>query len=165
MKGIRHSLIWQVVVVFLVLVSCTSCATERSAGFLLEELHGIVRDDQGAPLSGVRIYIGPLHRAVSDGHGRFSLSQLPPGQHTIIARMPGHEDAIATLQFMNRTQLVQITLVSLTELTEQAISALYQGYLQRAEDVLRRMEYVNPDDPRTVLVADVLSSMRQRSGL
>jgi hypothetical protein len=79
--------------------------------------------------------------------------------------MPGHEDAIATLQFMNRTQLVQITLVSLTELTEQAISALYQGYLQRAEDVLRRMEYVNPDDPRTVLVADVLSSMRQRSGL
>ncbi len=148
-----------------VLVVFVGCATERSAGFFFEELHGIVRDDRGEPLAGVRIYIGPLHQAVSDSHGRFTFSQLPPGEHTVIARSPGHEDAVTNLQFMNRTQLIQITLVSLTELTEQALSALYLGYLERAGEVLRRMEYVDPTDARTVLVAEVLSTMRQRRGL
>jgi hypothetical protein len=57
-------------------------------------VRGIVRDEQGAVLPGVTITassptVAAARIAVSDAEGNYRLVDLPPGEYTIIAELPG----------------------------------------------------------------------------
>ena len=66
------------------------------------ELHGVVRDEVGQPLQGVRIFSGrptdhDYFRTDSDSRGEFRLQDLPPGPLALKAWRKGFEEASSTI--------------------------------------------------------------------
>ncbi len=134
------------------------CTTSRSPGLLRDQLIGVIRDERGNPVAGALVSTSPLRRSRSDSAGRFRIENLSTGNHTLTVSAEGHQGVTQQVYFASRTQFVQVTLVSLAELTEQAIAALHLGYYQRAQLVADRMMQVNPDDERTVLVLQLIAA-------
>src|SRR5512145_2280112 len=57
-------------------------------------VRGYVRDEQGAAVPGVTVVatsptVAAKREAVSDGEGFYRLTNLPPGEYTISAELPG----------------------------------------------------------------------------
>lgn len=133
-----------------------ACTTSRSTDFRRDQMVGVVYGDDGYPVAGAEIRVGITRRAVSDSFGRFRVSSVPAGRHTVQVRAPGFETAREEIDFQNRTQLVRVDLVSLNALTDAAIRALERRHLDQARRIGRRMYAIDPEDIRTRLVLEIL---------
>lgn len=129
-----------------------ACTTSRSTGFSRDQIAGVVYAEDGTPVVGAEITVDRIRRGVSDAFGRFRIAGVPAGTRTVTVTAEGYESAYTTLPVENRTQLVRVDLVSYAGLAERAIAAIEEEHWDRVASILVRMEAVDPDDARTVLV-------------
>jgi len=74
-------------------------------------LAGLVTDESGQPLPGATVVVaerrGTPHTAVSDAHGRYLVTELPPGRYVPAAVAPGFSEG-ATIDDRGRSLLAQV---------------------------------------------------------
>ncbi|MES2179873.1 MAG: carboxypeptidase regulatory-like domain-containing protein [Gemmatimonadota bacterium] len=79
------------------LVASIMCAAEAGAQ---ASITGVVKDSLGKPLRGALVTVDSLNKAsLADAQGRYFLGNLPPGTHTLRARLFGYEPVDAELEF------------------------------------------------------------------
>src|SRR3989475_3246351 len=74
-------------------------------------LHGTITDPSGAPVSNAHISIKNLTTnnataLTTDARGFFSASDLPPGNYSVMASMPGFSDITASAEVTSGNQSV-----------------------------------------------------------
>ncbi len=111
----------------LLLVICISGLWCVPVGAQSTVLSGVVEDESGALLSGVRITLSSVDKgmtsvAVSDGQGRYQFPSVPPGEYQITAEKEGFRKAVRTgiLVTIERHPVVDLTL-NIGRLTEDIV--------------------------------------------
>ncbi len=140
----------------LLIVSGGGCTSRRSTDFSRDQMVGVVYDETGTPVAGAIITVDRFRRGVSDTFGRFRVIGVPAGTRTVVVSADGYETAQTTVILENRTRLVRVDLVSLAGLADLAIAAVEQNRWEYLSGIVRRMAAVAPEDPRTVLVRQIL---------
>src|SRR5260221_6271296 len=81
------------------LLAMTTLAEAQTSG----GIEGRARDDTGNPLPGVSVDVraaaGALERSgMTDGQGRFAISDLQPGRHDVVFRLPSFATSVRTIE-------------------------------------------------------------------
>jgi hypothetical protein len=101
-------------------------------------LGGIVTDVGGTPVAGAEVELDGRRPVITSLDGRFGVTGVRRGPHSIRARKPGHEPATVEVDFVDRRQIIYIRLVSRDALIRSAVTAIEAGRLGRAERFLER---------------------------
>jgi hypothetical protein len=139
------------------------CAT-RSTDISSDQMIGVVYAEDGTPVAGAEIRVDRHRRAVSDTFGRFRVAGVPAGPREVSVTAEGYETAYREVRFENRAKLVRVDLVSYTALVDRILHALEERRWQEARRIARRMETVDPLDPRTLLVHRILQAPEAEGG-
>jgi hypothetical protein len=142
--------------VLLVALFLTSCTTQQTTDIDRTAVVGAVYDEVGRPVVGARISFG-LRRGITDAAGRFRIENLRPGRYDITVVAAEHARHASAVTVQSRTQFVRIQMTSLGGLVDEAILELTIGAVDRAGDVLARIEEVAPDDPRTEMLRRIIA--------
>lgn len=151
----------------------TSCATEyRYVGaFRRADLAGVVYPASGGAesrgVAGARISLNGEEEVVADSRGRFLLPRVRIGGHRLEVRREGYLPVERRIEFLNRSEIVYVRLLSVEEARRQAVRAYESGRLDRAEDLARRLVEYREGDlvGRYLLAARALARGRASRGL
>jgi len=127
--------------------SCVSYRERRLREFASSPLVGMVYDRDQKPCAGALIAVDGQEGPRTDINGRFVIDALRRGEHLIRVSKPGYESLEVTLSFQDRTQVLYLRVTSLGQLLREAEEALDRRRFQEADDLLRRAEALNADDP------------------
>jgi len=132
-----------------------SCATTDRDAYAFEDadLHGMIYDHANQPIAGAQIIVAERRPEITDLSGRFVLPDLPRGSLSMIAIKEGHEPLAATIEFLDRTQVLYLKLWSLADLVERAASELEQGRHAAASQSIDRALAVDANDPAVRFLA------------
>lgn len=91
---------------WLSLVARPAYAASERAVPLADTLRGRVTTAAGNPVAGVEILVPELDRSARTGaDGGFVITNLPPGQHTVVLRRPGYRPAVRPVKLVGTAQL------------------------------------------------------------
>jgi tetratricopeptide (TPR) repeat protein len=127
--------------------SCVSWREKRLREFTSSPLVGMVYDLDQKPCAGALITVDGQEGPRTDINGRFVIAALRRGEHLIGVSKQGYEPLEAALSFLDRTQVLYLRLTSLGQLLRKAEEALDRRRFQEADDLLRRAEALNAEDP------------------
>ncbi len=121
-------------VVISILVSPGSAMGQSTSG----EISGIVTDSQAQPLPGATVRAmakerGFSRRATVDGLGRFRLLQLPPGNYTVEAELPGFRTARFAEVRLRLQQTLRLVIELELELTHTIVVETERSMLDVSE--------------------------------
>ena len=118
-----------------------SCATNAGVlEFDSAPLFGMIYDDDNQPCSGATLTLDGHAGPVSDIRGRFVLPDLSRGSHVLSVKKEGFETLEMTFDFLNRTDVLYLRVVSFTQLLSKAEQALRDRKWDQAEAYLGRAE-------------------------
>jgi tetratricopeptide (TPR) repeat protein len=129
------------------LLSCVTYRERRLREFRSAPLMGVVFDGEQKPCVGALIAVDGRAGPRTDINGRFLIDSLTRGDHRIGVEKPGYEPLEVSIHFLDRTQVLYLSVVSLGQLLRQAEEALDRQKLGDADGLLRRAEALNPEDP------------------
>jgi hypothetical protein len=123
------------------------CATPPPPGeFENAELHGMIYDQDGTAVAWAVIRSGET-QTVSDIRGRFSLPLMERGPVELVVTAEGHLPLQVRALFVNRTQVLHLTLTSRRTVAGQIREALANGDPEGARrESLRALSHFT-DDP------------------
>jgi tetratricopeptide (TPR) repeat protein len=127
--------------------SCVSWREKRLREFASSPLVGMVYDLDQKPCAGALITVDGQEGPRTDINGRFVIDALRRGEHLIGVSKQGYEPLQAALSFQDRTQVLYLRVTSLGQLLREAEEALDRRRFQEADDLLRRAEALNAEDP------------------
>jgi len=127
--------------------SCASAKGSDGTAFDTAALFGMVYDGENQPCAGVRLTVDGREGPVSDLRGRFVVPDLARGEHRLVARKDGYEDLAVEFPFLDRTDVLHLSITSFDQLLGMAQDALRDGRLGEAEAALARAERLDPADP------------------
>jgi hypothetical protein len=122
---------------------------------------GIVTDDKDVPIPGATIFIGDSRKVTaSDGEGRFTLSQVQPGNYNLVVKMMGYVVLQHSFMLQNKDvrfrfklqednvllNTVNITSMSLAE-RKRLLAIFMECFLGRSKNAAR-CKILNTDDIR-----------------
>lgn len=142
-------------VVFFILVLLTSCTSMKTFKGTAD-LHGSVYDVKNRPVAGCTILVDGNEKTITDTNGRFVLYGLRSGTYTIETKSLYCEPYTGTIQFLNETQYILITVVDNETLYESVEKQFTQSDLSKAEEEIFRLLRINPDNPNAVMYLAVL---------
>jgi Carboxypeptidase regulatory-like domain/TonB-dependent Receptor Plug Domain len=101
----------QTIVGPLLLVAASRLASGQSVP-MRGEIHGIVVDTAGRPLTGVNVFdLTGAWRVVTPVNGQFRVASVPPGEHRIVARRPGFKpDTLGLILVAGDTAAIRFAL-------------------------------------------------------
>lgn len=149
--------------VLLVALCLASCATQQTTDIDRTAVVGAVYDEVGRPVVGAHVSFG-FRRGITDAAGRFRIENLRTGQYEVTVVAADHAPHESTATVQSRTQFIRVQLTSLGGLVDEAILELSLGDVDRAGDVLSRIEAIAPDDPRTAMLRRVVRQTEADSG-
>jgi tetratricopeptide (TPR) repeat protein len=132
---------------FLPLSSCLSRPSNQPASLEEYPMQGMVYDDDNQPSAGAWIYYDGQKGPQTDIRGRFVLYGLARGVHRIEVRKDGYEPVDTTVEFVDRSQVLYLKVISLPQLLRRLEQALEDRSIQKAEELLRRAELIAAEDP------------------
>lgn len=127
--------------------SCVTYREKRLREFASSPLVGMVYDLDQKPCAGALITVDGQEGPRTDINGRFVIDALRRGEHLLRVSKPGYEPLETALSFLDRTQVLYLRLTSLGQLLREAEEALDRRRLQEADELLRRAETLNAEDP------------------
>lgn len=150
-----HGLISRLLVLLAFLAAIASCATTERDPYDFEEadLHGMIYDHANQPVAGAQIIVAERRAEITDLSGRFVLPDLPRGALVVTAAKDGYEPLTATIDFLDRTQVLYLKLWSLADLIERAASELEESRHAAAAVTIDRALAVAPADPAARFLA------------
>jgi len=118
-------------------------------------------------VAGARISLDGEKEVVADSQGRFLLPRVRTGTHTLRVRREGYLPVERRIEFLNRSEIVYVRLLSVEEARLRAVRAYESGRLDPAEELARRLvEYQEGDlVARYLLAARALSRGQPSRGL
>ena len=124
-----------VLVVALLGVSCASQQAGDGLAFDAAPLFGMVYDEENQPCAGVRLAVDGREGPLSDVRGRFVVPDLARGEHQLVARKDGYEDLAVSIAFLERTDVLHLSMTSFDQLLGMAQEALRDARFGDAEGV------------------------------
>lgn len=134
----------------LVSVLCfASCITQKDdyRNFETAPLFGMVYDNDNQPCAGVSIIVDGQEGSVSDINGRFIVADLARGSHKISTSKEGYEVLDVSLEFLNKSQVLYLQIISFDQLLAKAERALEQGDAETAKRMLDRAAEIQSGNP------------------
>jgi tetratricopeptide (TPR) repeat protein len=128
-------------------VSCASQDTVDIINFDKSALFGMIYDDDNQPCAGAELKIDGRRGPITDIRGRFVLPDLSRGKHVLTARKEGYEDLTASFDFLNKTDVLYLRIVSFGQLLSKAEKALEERKWDIADAFLGRAEKIDAGDP------------------
>jgi len=129
------------------LVSCVTYREKRLREFTSSPLMGVVYDAEQKPCVAALITVDGREGPSTDINGRFLIDALARGNHRIGVQKEGYEPLEVPISFLDRTQVLYLSVVSLGQLLSEAEEALDRQKLGEADGLLRRAEALDPEDP------------------
>jgi tetratricopeptide (TPR) repeat protein len=130
----------------LLLLSCVSQDKVDIINFESAPLFGMIYDDDNQPCAAAGLTVDGKTGPTTDIRGRFLIPDLRRGEHTISVKKDGFEELSLTFQFMNKTDVLYVKVVSFTQLLSQAERALEERKWSDAAGFLARAEKLYPGD-------------------
>ncbi len=134
------------VLVGLLMASCASQHQADELAFDTAPLFGMVYDEDNQPCAGVQLTVDGLPGPTTDIRGRFVIPNLSRGKHAIVARKADYEDLAASVEFLNRTDALHLTMTSFDQLLDKAQQALADAKWSDAAGYLDRAGKLDPND-------------------
>jgi tetratricopeptide (TPR) repeat protein len=138
----------------------TACASQQKAEILdfdTAPLFGMIYDKDNQPCAGVAINIDGTQGPVTDIRGRFILPDVTRGAHTVVAQKEGFEKLTVTVQFLNKTDVLYLNIMSFSELLTKAENALKEMKWDDADAFLSRAEKLDSEDSIFLYLRAVLA--------
>ena len=129
------------------LLSCVTYREKRLREFTSASLMGVVFDAEQKPCVGALVTVDGREGPRTDINGRFLIESLTRGDHRIGVQKDGYESLETQVSFLQRTQVLYLSVVSQGQLLSEAEEALDRQKLADADDLLRRAEALNSEDP------------------
>ncbi len=145
---------------FLVLASCKTTPNQSDLQFDKAPLFGMIYDLDNKACSGVDLILDGTQSTTSDIKGRFFLSDVKQGTHTIRAAEADHETLEVTFKFENRTQVLYLKMVSFDQLLSQAQDALDRRNWAESESLLKRAAAIHSANVVLVYLQSILDYQR-----
>ena len=99
-------------------------------------IRGVVRDEQGNPLSGVNIVVQDKNIAVaSNQFGQYALDKLPGGKYTLTFSYVGYQSLEFTVELKSEQTAVENSVMIEEILTGEAVIVTAQKRLEQIQDV------------------------------
>ena len=133
----------------------TGCTTTTVTAETHTTLSGRVYDENGVPVSGVRVETGRFS-GVSDDSGRFRLENVPHGDRVLQVYRRGYETQTVEISLYSPNAFARISLWSLTGLIDQAIEYLRAGATGEARRVYHRSQAIDPHDERVKVLGTIV---------
>ncbi len=136
--------------VALAMVGLGSCVSNAGAGLLTftdAPLFGKVFDYDQKPCPGAQVLVDGVAGPLSDVTGRFVLDPLKRGRHDVIVRKEGFEQLVTSVEFLSKTQVLYLKMVSHGQLLRLAEQAIRDRKWSDAQGYLARARVVTADDP------------------
>ncbi len=130
----------------LLFISCASQDTVDIINFDKAALFGMIYDDDNQPCAGAALTIDGKKGQITDIRGRFVLPDLSRGKHVLIARKEGYEDLTSAFEFLNKTDVVYLRIVSFSQLLSKAERTLEERKWDDADAFLGRAEKIDAGD-------------------
>jgi hypothetical protein len=122
---------------------------------------GIVTDDKDVPIPGATIFIGDSRKVTaSDNEGRFTLSQVQPGNYNLVVKMMGYvvlqhsfmlQNKDARFRFKLQEDNVMLNTVNITAISleerKRLLAIFIECFLGRSKNAAR-CKILNTDDIR-----------------
>ena len=140
MKRIRAA---ATLIVFLIV----ACETTPPTDFESAALLGMIYSLTSRPVPNMKIVLDDERTIRSDIEGRFIFTDVAKGQHTIVASLENYEPIIYSFSFTDRTQVLHLIAVSLTDLVDKFEQAISKRNWNEGESLAARIEAVNPEYP------------------
>jgi hypothetical protein len=142
-----------------------SCSTWKDpSDFESAPLYGMVYDERKQPCSGVEIRIDrPSNvylRSITDVNGRFMAPHVRRGKHILFLSKPGYEPREIVFEFLNRTQVFHVRMVSGAKLLLEFEQALLREHLDAAREYAVRISKVGGFEGIAVFLHALLAYKR-----
>ena len=113
---------------------------------------GVVQTTNGKPAPGVNVILKDLNRGTtSDAEGRYVLSDVPVGSHTIVVSHVGLETQTRSIK-VNAGETTTVSALSLAETTEQldaiVVEARSESYTTESSEYVAKMPLKKIDNPQ-----------------
>lgn len=128
--------------------SCRSVDNGSSIQFDEAPLFGMIYDSESSPVVGAVVVIDDDKSFQTDINGRVLFSTVLQGEHFVVIKKEGFEEARIELNFSNRDQVLYSTLISLQNILDNLESSLQNCKLTEAKSFLDRASKINSDDIR-----------------
>lgn len=120
--------------VMAVAIVTAGCATGIAGPFVRSPMHGMVYDGRNQPVALVTVQIDGGRPVASDVNGRFTVPGVRHGRRSIHAWKPGYRTVNETVEFVQRTQVLYVRILTADDLVDAAVSLLRAGrYTAAAE--------------------------------
>ena len=143
-------------VIALLLSSCKTVSNEDPLKFETAPLFGMIYDLDNKPCAGISLTLDGSSKSTSDIDGRFVLTALKPGSHTLAASGPEYETVELTFDFRNQIQVLYLKMVSFDQRLAQAQEALDQKKWPDARSLLERASAIHQANPVLVYLRAIL---------
>lgn len=130
-----------------ILAGCMSQNARPPQEFTEAPLYGMVYDFDNQSCPEAIVIVDDREQARSDINGRFVVTALPRGRHRVVVRKEGYEECGMDFEFLNRTQVLYVRIISASQLMRQIEGALEERDLARARQLLDRTLSVAPGNP------------------
>lgn len=128
--------------------NCRSVDNGSSIQFDEAPLFGMIYDSESSPVVGAVVVIDDDKSFQTDINGRVLFSTVLQGEHFVVIKKEGFEEARIELNFSNRDQVLYSTLISLQNILDNLESSLQNCKLTEAKFFLDRASKINSDDIR-----------------
>lgn len=140
-------------------LTATGCTTTTVTAENRTTLSGRVYDENGVPVSGVRVETGRFS-GVSDDTGRFRLENVPHGDRVLQVFRRGYETQTVEIALHSPHAFARISLWSLTGLIDQAVQYLREGATAEAQRIYHRSRAIDPHDERVEVLGAIVGDNR-----
>jgi hypothetical protein len=143
----------------LILLSLMGCATnaEDPTNFESAPLYGMVYDYQNRPVKSVEISWNDSVIAESDINGRFFLSDLPRGEHTLSFSKDGYEHLTLEIQFQNRTEALYLKMRSAFDCLTEANTLISQNAYYEGSVMIEIGLSIDPENEGLLFLNAILN--------
>ncbi len=147
-------------VIFIALLLLFSCASQDKVDILTFDsapLFGMIYDEDNQPCAAAKLTVDGNAGPSSDIRGRFLIPDLKRGQHTLTVKKEGVEELKLDFQFINKTDVLYVKVVTFAQLLSRAERALEERKWDDASGFLDRAEKINSGDAQYLYLRAVLA--------
>lgn len=147
------------------LLVLSSCLTAQDPlQFEYAPLFGMIYDADNEPVAGATVTVNGERRFESGVMGRVVIPNLVRGTHLLSVSKTGYEPVELEIDFLTRSHVLYVRMVSFDLLLADAETALSRGRFLEAERMLDRAARLDPANPRADYVRALLSYRRGDGG-
>ncbi len=140
--------IYCLLLIIVLIFSCRSIDDSGFSPFSEAPLFGIFYDSESSPVVGAEVVLDNGNPVITDINGRVLFSQVSCGEHSVVISKEGFEETRMELNFVNRSQVLYSTLISLQNILDNLESSLQTDKITEAKSFLERALKIDSDDIR-----------------